>query len=51
LKEINMKKQFLLAGCAATLLLAAGCSTTAGFGDDLQSAGKAITKTSEDVKK
>lgn len=45
-----MKHIYLLTAYAATLLLA-GCSTTAGVGEDLQSAGKAITKTSEDARK
>jgi predicted small secreted protein len=45
-----MKTTLILAACGAALLLA-GCNTTAGAGRDLQSAGKAITKTSEDAKK
>ncbi|WP_164155775.1 entericidin EcnA/B family protein [Sandarakinorhabdus rubra] len=45
-----MNNQAILAICAAALLLTTGCATAAGFGDDVQSAGKAITKTSDDVK-
>ena len=41
----------ILAACAAVALLASGCATTAGAGKDLQSAGKAITKTADDAKK
>jgi predicted small secreted protein len=40
-----------LLGCILLALLASGCNTTAGAGKDLQSAGKAITKSSEDVRK
>jgi predicted small secreted protein len=46
-----MKHQSLTAIGLAAFLLTVGCSTTAGVGEDLQSAGKAITKTSEDAKK
>lgn len=46
-----MKCQALTPIAFAALLLSVGCSTTAGVGEDLQSAGKAITKTSEDAKK
>ncbi|MEI6417450.1 MAG: entericidin A/B family lipoprotein [Sphingomonadales bacterium] len=40
-----------LLACTLLALLVGGCNTTAGAGKDLQSAGKAITKTSEDVRK
>ena len=46
-----MKSTLTLAAGAVALLFASGCNTTAGAGKDLQSAGKAITKTSEDAKK
>lgn len=46
-----MTSSTIIAACAAIALLATGCSTTAGAGKDLQSAGKAITETAEDAKK
>lgn len=46
-----MSSTFIIAACTAIALLASGCSTTAGAGKDLQSAGEAITKTAEDAKK
>ena len=45
-----MKSTVILAACAAFVLVASGCSTTAGAGKDLQSAGKAITKSAEENK-
>lgn len=41
----------LIAACMALALLMGGCATTAGAGKDIQSAGKAITKSSEDARK
>ncbi len=32
------------------LLVLAGCNTISGAGEDVSSAGKAVTKTAEDVK-
>jgi predicted small secreted protein len=46
-----MKNACIIVVCATALLLTAGCSTTAGFGEDLESTGEAITKTSEDARK
>jgi predicted small secreted protein len=46
-----MTPTIIIAASTAIALLASGCSTTAGAGKDLQSAGKAITKTAEDAKK
>jgi predicted small secreted protein len=46
-----MTSTIIIAACTAIALLASGCSTTAGAGKDIQSAGKAITKTAEDAKK
>lgn len=46
-----MTSTTIIAACTAIALLASGCATTAGAGKDLQSAGKAITKTAEDAKK
>ncbi|WP_439532579.1 entericidin A/B family lipoprotein [Polymorphobacter sp.] len=43
-----MRKTFALV-FAASIALAA-CNTVGGAGEDLSSAGKAITKTSDDVK-
>ncbi|MEN9932195.1 MAG: hypothetical protein RIS17_768 [Pseudomonadota bacterium] len=43
-----MKSLVIAAVCAAFAL--AGCSTTAGAGRDLQSAGKAITMSAEENK-
>ena len=46
-----MTSTVIIAACTAIAVLASGCSTTAGAGKDIQSAGKAITKTAEDAKK
>jgi predicted small secreted protein len=46
-----MTSTTIIAACTAIALLASGCSTTAGAGKDIQSAGKGITKTAEDAKK
>lgn len=46
-----MKSLLILAACTTAILLSSGCETTAGAGKDLQSAGKAITKSSEDARK
>lgn len=46
-----MTSTILIAACTAIALLANGCATTAGAGQDIQSAGKAITKASQDARK
>lgn len=46
-----MKPNAILAACLTLAVLASGCATTAGAGKDIQSVGKAITKTSEDARK
>lgn len=46
-----MKPHAILAACITLAVLTSGCATTAGAGKDLQSAGKAITKSSEDARK
>lgn len=46
-----MKSTLILAACITAIALAGGCSTTAGVGKDMESAGKAITKSSEDARK
>ena len=43
-----MRKLIVLAA-AASALWVAGCNTVAGVGKDVQAAGKAVTKTAEDV--
>ncbi|HEX2800664.1 MAG TPA: entericidin A/B family lipoprotein [Phenylobacterium sp.] len=45
-----MRKLIVLAA-AASALWVAGCNTMAGVGQDVQAAGKAVTRTAEDVKK
>jgi predicted small secreted protein len=45
-----MRKLIVLAAAAAALLVAS-CNTIAGAGKDVEAAGKAVTKTAEDVKK
>jgi predicted small secreted protein len=46
-----MKPHAALAACLALAVLTSGCATTAGAGKDIQSAGKALTKSSEDARK
>ena len=46
-----MKSNAILAACLTLTMMASGCATTAGAGKDIQSVGKAITKTSKDVQK
>lgn len=43
-------KRAALLLAVSTVLLAAGCNTTAGVGKDLQSAGEAIEDAAEDAK-
>lgn len=45
-----MRKIIILASVAAGLVLA-GCNTVEGAGKDVKSAGKAVEKGAEDVKK
>jgi len=45
-----MRKLIVLSAVAAALLVAA-CNTISGAGKDVSAAGKAITKTADDVKK
>jgi predicted small secreted protein len=45
-----MKPTLTLAAMLTAMLLTAACNTTAGAGEDLQSAGKAIEKTANDAK-
>ncbi len=44
-----MKKLFLLVALSASLAIAA-CSTVAGAGKDVSSAGHAVTNTADDAK-
>lgn len=44
-----MRKVILLAVVAASLA-AAGCNTVSGAGQDIESAGEAVTNTAEDAK-
>jgi len=46
-----MKPTAIMAACLTLALLTSGCATTAGAGKDIQSAGRAITKSSEDARK
>lgn len=45
-----MKKSVLAAAALAMGLLVAACNTVEGAGEDVQSAGNAVSKTAEDVK-
>ena len=45
-----MRHAIVLAAAAAALLLSA-CNTISGAGKDVQSAGRAVTHTADDVKK
>ena len=45
-----MRKLIVLTA-AMSALLVASCNTVAGVGKDVQAAGKAVTKTADDVKK
>ncbi len=45
-----MRKLIVLTAAAAALLLAS-CNTVSGAGKDVAAAGKAITQTTDDVKK
>lgn len=45
-----MRKLIVLTA-ALSALLVASCNTVAGVGKDVQAAGKAVTKTADDVKK
>jgi len=45
-----MKYSLFIIAPALIAVLVSGCSTTAGVGKDLQSAGKAITETAEKEK-
>jgi len=45
-----MRNAVILAAAAAALLLSA-CNTISGAGKDVQSAGRAVTDTANDVKK
>ena len=45
-----MRKLIVLAAAATTLLVAA-CNTMSGLGEDVQSAGKAVTGAAQDAKK
>jgi len=47
--EIIMRKSILLAAAIAGLSLSA-CNTVEGAGEDVSSAGKAVSKTANDVK-
>ena len=44
-------RMLIVLTAAATALLVASCNTIAGAGKDVQAAGKAVTKTAEDVRK
>jgi len=44
-----MRKLMLLAA-AATALVVSSCNTVSGLGRDMQSAGRAVTGTAEDVR-
>jgi len=50
LEKRHMKYSLFIIAPALIAVLASGCSTTAGVGKDLQSAGKAITETAEKEK-
>jgi predicted small secreted protein len=50
LEERHMKYSLFIIAPALIAVLVSGCSTTAGVGKDLQSAGKAITETAEKEK-
>ncbi|MBS0332391.1 MAG: entericidin A/B family lipoprotein [Proteobacteria bacterium] len=45
-----MRKLIVLAA-AASALLVASCNTVAGAGKDVEAAGRAVTKTADDVKR
>lgn len=45
-----MKKSAILATALVAVLGLAACNTVAGAGKDVSSAGKAVTKTANDVK-
>jgi predicted small secreted protein len=44
-------RMIVVAACVGCLGLLAACNTVEGAGKDISSAGKAITKTANDVKK
>jgi len=48
--EISMRKLIVLVA-AASALLVASCNTVSGVGKDVSAAGRAVTKTADDVKK
>lgn len=43
-------RKFLLAVMIAAPLLAAGCNTIKGIGEDVQAAGKAVSNTADETK-
>ena len=43
-------RKILVLAAAATALLIAGCNTIAGAGQDISSAGRAVTDTAKDAK-
>ena len=45
-----MRKLIVLAA-AASALLVASCNTVAGAGKDVEAAGRAVTKTADDIKR
>jgi predicted small secreted protein len=45
-----MKKAILYLGSALVLLAVAGCNTVAGFGEDLNAAGRGLKNTAENSK-
>jgi predicted small secreted protein len=50
-KELTMRKSYVIGTLAAALVLAGCANTLSGAGQDAKSAGKAIEKTADDVKK
>lgn len=44
-------RKITLFALAACTLLAAGCNTVSGVGRDVSSAGKAVARTADDVKR
>jgi predicted small secreted protein len=50
-KEPSMRKSYVIGTLAAALVLAGCANTLGGAGQDAKSAGKAIEKTANDVKK
>jgi len=48
--EISMRKLIVFVAATAALLVAS-CNTVSGVGKDVSAAGRAVSKTADDVKK